>query len=292
MMFFLSSRKQRSKQVVSLSLDSSSDGGCDDCNNLSDRRRRRNCKRNRSCSSGSGRTTNRRNHQHEIIISPPITEKFDQVGWENIPVVIVNDSLSATPIPLPPSQVASQSGLSSSLQATTPQKKTSKKKKKKKVQFITVQVREHALTVGEHDWCDGRLPLSLDWRHARSNVYHVDYYESLRDRKGRLPKGQLRKLDYYQRQQRLRRVSGYTTHELEVLEQQAAQRFQQQQKQQRGSDNQQQNLLRKSKTVTFFARDEDDSNTASNNNINSDKKNSDQGFVPLNYFGNLEESTQ
>jgi hypothetical protein len=49
----------------------------------------------------------------------------------------------------------------------------------KGVQFTTVQVREHAVTLGDHPLADS-YPISLDWAHAPVQVMRVDDYEAKR----------------------------------------------------------------------------------------------------------------
>ena len=223
-------------------------------------------------------------YHQQIVISPPQVESLTEFGWENFPVVYVSDSLAATPPSIPTPIVTEEAKLEQQSRAaspSSPSQVTHKKKQKKntvhkKVEFVTVQIREHALTVGEHDWCDGRLPLSLDWKHTETKVYHVDYYELVRDRKGRLPRGQLPKLDYYQRQLRLRRVSGYTQHDLEVMEMEAATKHHQ-----RVQQNQGQQQLKKCKTIPVFASASSAVDTTN-----------DGMFVPLSTYGNLEASEQ
>ena len=280
-MFFLSSRKH-AKQVIRLTLDG---GGSDDaridCNHhCSYNKNSNNMRRQNHNNSSRKRTVDQ-----QIVISPPQVETLTKFGWENFPVVYVSDSLASTPPSTPiddkltqQQQVQEQSRAASS--ASSPSQVTHKKQKKKKntvpkkVEFVTVQIREHAITVGEHDWCDGRLPLSLDWKHTETKVYHVDYYELVRDRKGRLPRGQLPKLDYYQRQLRLRRVSGYTQHDLEVMEMEAATQHHQRLQQTQGGQQ-----LKKCKTIPIIA-------SAKNDDIK------DGMFVPLSNYGNLEASEQ
>ena len=84
------------------------------------------------------------------------------------------------------------------------------------VQFDLIRIREHCLTVGDHDWCEGQLPLSLDWKAAAEQIYHIDDYELAR--RDRMPRGRLPKLDYWQRKSLLRRVAGLTELDMMHLE--------------------------------------------------------------------------
>lgn len=92
--------------------------------------------------------------------------------------------------------------------------------KKKQVTFTHVHVREHAITVGDHDWCEGSLPIQLDWQHTPTHVIPVDDFEWRRERQGRTPRGRLPKLDPMQRKRLLRRVAGITEEDLFLLERQ------------------------------------------------------------------------
>ena len=49
----------------------------------------------------------------------------------------------------------------------------------KRVQFTIVQVREHAVTLGDHPLAES-YPISLDWAHAPAQVMRVDDYEAKR----------------------------------------------------------------------------------------------------------------
>jgi hypothetical protein len=49
----------------------------------------------------------------------------------------------------------------------------------KRVQFADVQVREHAVTLGDHPLAES-YPISLDWAHAPVQVMRVDDYEATR----------------------------------------------------------------------------------------------------------------
>ena len=90
----------------------------------------------------------------------------------------------------------------------------------KHVGFSAVHIREHAITVGDHDWCEGSLPLELDWKHTPTRSIPLEDYEWQRQRQGRTPRGRLPKLDYQQRKRMLRRVYGITEEDLLLLERQ------------------------------------------------------------------------
>lgn len=93
-----------------------------------------------------------------------------------------------------------------------------KSKTPKHVSFGFVHVREHALTVGDHEWCDGdSLPITLDWRHAQPRSIGVDDYEWIKQRQGRTPRGRLMKLDDRKRKYLLRKVSGVSAEFIEDM---------------------------------------------------------------------------
>ena len=70
-----------------------------------------------------------------------------------------------------------------------------------------IQVREFALTVGDHPCCMGGLPLTLDWSHTEELVYK-SLTECCAERRGRFKMP--RKLDYEKRRERLFEVSTYS----------------------------------------------------------------------------------
>lgn len=88
------------------------------------------------------------------------------------------------------------------------------------VTFSKIHIREHSITVGDHDWCEGSLPIQLDWQHTPTHSMDVDDYEWHRQRQGRTPRGRLPKLDPSQRKRLLRRVAGITEEDLFLLERQ------------------------------------------------------------------------
>ena len=95
--------------------------------------------------------------------------------------------------------------------------KNNRRKPLKRVNFSTVHIREHAVTVGDHDWCEGGLPITLDWKHTETRSIEIDDFEWIRERQGRAPRGRLPKLDYRQRKQLLHRVSGITEQDLKAM---------------------------------------------------------------------------
>jgi hypothetical protein len=69
-----------------------------------------------------------------------------------------------------------------------------------------VEVREHAITIGDHPCCWDGLPLTLDWRHSEAN-----YLLDLECSQERIAKYALpRRLSYEQRRQRLFTVNDFS----------------------------------------------------------------------------------
>jgi hypothetical protein len=87
-----------------------------------------------------------------------------------------------------------------------------------KIMFTSVHVREHAVTVGDHDLCKGGLPITLDWKHSESKSFDIDDFEWRRERVGRMPRGHLPRLDYWQRKHILRHVAGLTERDMTRME--------------------------------------------------------------------------
>jgi hypothetical protein len=67
----------------------------------------------------------------------------------------------------------------------------------KRVQFTIIEVREHAVTLGDHPLAES-YPISLDWAHAPVQVMRVDDYEAKRV---------VRPLNHYNRSPRARRMT-------------------------------------------------------------------------------------
>ena len=97
---------------------------------------------------------------------------------------------------------------------------------RRSVRFGRANVREYALTVGDHPICQDGLALSLDWNHTVEKVYEIDNYEFLRQQRNRM-KGSKRKtnrLDYWQRREILQRVGSFSNKDLSRIEREQNQR--------------------------------------------------------------------
>jgi len=81
-----------------------------------------------------------------------------------------------------------------------------KSKQRKSVSFSILEIREHALIIGDHPYCTTGLPLSLDWGHSRqTHVLNIDEYEG---RRAHRRSGINLKTTYLERKNLLKRVAG------------------------------------------------------------------------------------
>jgi hypothetical protein len=89
----------------------------------------------------------------------------------------------------------------------------------KEVRFSTVQVREYAVTLGDHPWSQS-FPLSLDWAHTEMRERSVQEIED--EREALPPWGRCFKLPprltRFQRKQRLLEVTGMSVEDLDEME--------------------------------------------------------------------------
>lgn len=82
--------------------------------------------------------------------------------------------------------------------------------KNRRVRFDRVEIREHALVLGDHPFCQDGLSLELDWKHARKTKI-VSIANMMEWQRGR---PRLRSKTAEERQELLQRVGGYTQKEL------------------------------------------------------------------------------
>lgn len=80
------------------------------------------------------------------------------------------------------------------------------------VRFHSVELKEYAMTVGDHPFCKGYFPLTLDWCHAQPVEININDYEASKTSKMELH------LDVRERFERLTLVSGMTESTLAYLE--------------------------------------------------------------------------
>jgi hypothetical protein len=71
------------------------------------------------------------------------------------------------------------------------------------VRFDNARVRVHGMTLGDHPMCCDPLPLTLDWCHSDEIVYDINDYEAMRKFKGRGERGNVPRLSYWKRRNRL-----------------------------------------------------------------------------------------
>jgi hypothetical protein len=92
----------------------------------------------------------------------------------------------------------------------------------RKVKFGSARVQQYAITVGDHPICKDGLALSLDWAHAKEEVYDIDVYESRRQnryqRRGMKRRRRVSKLDYWQRRETLTRIGSFSNADLSRIE--------------------------------------------------------------------------
>mmetsp|Transcript_20977 Transcript_20977/g.25975 ORF Transcript_20977/g.25975 Transcript_20977/m.25975 type:complete len:156 (-) Transcript_20977:105-572(-) len=87
---------------------------------------------------------------------------------------------------------------------------------KRSVSFSKLEIREHAIIVGDHPSCTSGLPLSLGWKHSPdSTVMEIDEYETIR---GPRKTGELLKLNHFERKNLLKKVAGLNETELKKAE--------------------------------------------------------------------------
>jgi hypothetical protein len=156
------------------------------------------------------------NHALQIDTSYQL-ECMDCFTWADFP--IVQHCLVAIPHPAP--RRMEMKIVPKVATANSPEnrpKKPIRKEGSRAVMFTSVHVREHAVTVGDHDLCKGGLPITLDWKHSESKSFDIDDFEWRRERVGRMPRGHLPRLDYWQRKHILRHVAGLTERDMTRME--------------------------------------------------------------------------
>ena len=78
------------------------------------------------------------------------------------------------------------------------------------VRFDKVQIREHAVIIGDHPCCRDGMCLELGWQHSlNSRVVSINKHEA--EKFGRLP---FRVKSAKERQERLKKAGGYSLREL------------------------------------------------------------------------------
>lgn len=146
------------------------------------------------------------------------------ISWEDLMVGVVTLSSQATERPLemntdfpekdfdslsltPSSSFSSMMDLE--VEAQTPRRP----KHKKSVSFGRyLEIREHALTIGDHPMCRDSFPLSLAWEHSETEMMELNKFEEQRQNHRR--RGNDMKLSYFERKNLLRNIAGMTESEM------------------------------------------------------------------------------
>lgn len=147
-------------------------------------------------------------HKHEsaIQVIPPSTILTTSVSWSDFPPVGDGSNIG---------QADHATGTHSSLCFSSGNcsdefcndRSLSQKTHRKSVSFNKfLEVRQHALTIGDHPSCRDSLPISLAWEHADTMLMDLDGFEAQRE--GFRRNGNEMKLSYYERKNMLRNISG------------------------------------------------------------------------------------
>ncbi|CAB9523298.1 expressed unknown protein [Seminavis robusta] len=95
----------------------------------------------------------------------------------------------------------------------------SKPSRGRHVRFNSVELQEYAVTLGDHPFCQGHFPLTLDWSHGRPIHMSVRDYEADKARRRYTTSKWEFHMDVRERWERLRLVSGLNETALAHLEQ-------------------------------------------------------------------------
>lgn len=136
-------------------------------------------------------------------------------AWSDFPVVgdyaapLEQNECLMDKIPdyVPISSSSSESSFSGMEEDEEVAPKVMKKGHKKSVSFNRfLEIREHALIIGDHPLCKDALPLSLDWKHGETELMDLSEHEMVRSTYRR--SGNQMKLSYFERKNMLRNISG------------------------------------------------------------------------------------
>ena len=90
---------------------------------------------------------------------------------------------------------------------------------KKGVRFSTVEVREYAVTVGDHPCASDSCPLTLDWQYAKKSKRDINSFENSRYF---MRRSYPQRLSPHERRRRIRETSRISKEELDDLEAEVA----------------------------------------------------------------------
>jgi len=137
-----------------------------------------------------------------ILVDRPSTlYRKSSVSWSDFPITGCSENKSLRPSSnsiIPDRSINENKPLS---------------KHRKTVSFNKfLEVRQHALTIGDHPMCRDSLPISLAWDHGDTMLMDLDGFEA--QRKGFRRNRSMMKLSYFERKNMLRKVSGFTEAEI------------------------------------------------------------------------------
>jgi len=156
-----------------------------------------------------------------ILISPPSALSWESsISWSDFPIIErgcengpsrENKTFCQSPSFTSASSTASTSSTMSMseddaicLDVLKPRRKL-----RKTVSFNKdLEIRQHALTIGDHPLCRDSLPISLAWEHGDTMLMDLDGFEA--QRQGLRRSRSEMKLSYFERKNMLRNVSGFT----------------------------------------------------------------------------------
>jgi len=138
------------------------------------------------------------NNQNRLI-----SRQFEEVPYEKAKCYFYNDAFPFT------SNVIDE--IEDKVKVIDNEKNKNPRGSRKSVSFSNLEIREHAIVIGDHPFCEGKLPLSLGWSHAPQTTISIDSYESCRG--PRKDRSSLR-MSYFERKNVLKRISGLTERDI------------------------------------------------------------------------------
>lgn len=123
--------------------------------------------------------------QDHVVVIEHRAQEVDCFGWGDFPAVTTGPIMFASSLPCGSPFLVEDASMDSSTSsydmdtsaaAESFESLTKRNEQRRQVRFNAVQVREHALIIGDHPWPD-EYPLSLDWKHTSPMHYDVDEYE-------------------------------------------------------------------------------------------------------------------
>lgn len=138
-----------------------------------------------------------------VVDERPLERNQDLIQKQDCSSLPMKDMDTMT---LSTSSCSSMESMCDAEESPSPKKR---KGHKKSVSFNScLEVREHALTIGDHPFCKDSLPLSLAWEHADTEQFDLNNYEEQRSAYRR--SGNDMKLTFFERKNMLRNIAGMT----------------------------------------------------------------------------------